>query len=85
MSSSEVETLSNQIKEIGSKVEAMGQKVEKLDVRTENIARVTTLTHASLKKCQSRCHVDNPPGRWRGLARALLAMFQSRRQLTEES
>jgi len=30
----------------------------------------------SLKTCQSRCHVDNPPSRWRGLGRAIMAMIR---------
>lgn len=31
----------------------------------------------SLKTCQSRCHVDNPPtSRWRELGRALLALVR---------
>jgi len=49
----------------------------KLDQKLEIIRR-------SLKKCQQRCHVDNPPGRWRGLGRALLAMFKPTHEMTME-
>lgn len=40
-------------------------------------AKVDTIL-SSLKTCQSRCHVDNPPpkNRWRGLGQALLAMVR---------
>jgi len=37
--------------------------------------KIETILH-SLQTCQGRCHVDNPPGRWRGLGRALLAMIR---------
>jgi hypothetical protein len=43
--------------------------------------KMTTMM-TSLKACQSRCYVDNPPpsasqsGRWRGLGRALAAMIK---------
>ena len=36
----------------------------------------TTQILEALKGCQSRCHVDNPPGRWRGLGRALLTLIR---------
>lgn len=31
---------------------------------------------ASLKTCQSRCHVDNPPRKLRGLLRAVAALVK---------
>jgi hypothetical protein len=43
--------------------------------------KMTTIM-TSLKACQSRCYVDNPPpsasrtGRWRGLGRALITMIK---------
>ena len=37
--------------------------------------RLDTIS-SSLKSCQSRCHVDNPPGKWRGLGRALMALVK---------
>lgn len=40
------------------------------------VDRRTTLILRSLERCQSRCYVDNPPGRWRGLGRALLALIR---------
>jgi len=49
-------------RELKEMVSQLGQKLE------------TIL--ASLRTCQSRCHVDNPPGRWRGLGRALVAMIR---------
>jgi len=49
-------------RELKEMVSQLGQKLE------------TILT--SLRTCQSRCHVDNPPGRWRGLGRALVAMIR---------
>lgn len=45
-----------------------------LNKKMETIAK-------SLKSCQSHCYVDNPrvadpPGKWRGLGRALLALVR---------
>ncbi len=37
--------------------------------------KVTTMID-SLKRCQIRCIVDNPPGKWRSLGRALLALLR---------
>jgi hypothetical protein len=34
------------------------------------------LMRQSLASCQKRCLVDNPPGRWRGLGQALIAMIR---------
>ena len=46
------------------------EMIGQLDAKVDLIGR-------SLKTCQSRCHVDNPPkSRWRGLGRALLAMVK---------
>lgn len=51
-------------RELRETIEGVGEKVERI--------------LSSLKTCQSRCHVDNPPpkGKWRGLGQALLAIFQ---------
>jgi hypothetical protein len=43
--------------------------IEAVDKKLINIA-------SALLTCQSRCHVDNPPSRWRGLGRALLALVR---------
>ena len=55
---------SQEYKELRELVGAVDDKVERI--------------LSSLKTCQSRCHVDNPPSksRWRGLGRALLAMIK---------
>jgi hypothetical protein len=43
--------------------------IEGIGTKVDNIAK-------SLKSCQSHCYVDNPPGRWKGLLRALTAFFR---------
>ncbi len=48
--------------ELKEMIEAVGQQVARIG--------------EALVKCQSRCHVDNPPSRWRGLGRALLALVK---------
>ena len=50
------------------------QEIRELKDMVAGIARTVTTIRDSLRKCQSRCHVDNPPGRWRSLARALRAL-----------
>jgi hypothetical protein len=48
------------------------EQIGALDTKLEGIL-------ISLKTCQSRCHVDNPPrtlSRWRGLGQALLALIK---------
>ncbi len=44
------------------------EMIESIDAKQELILK-------SLKSCQGRCHVDNPPGRWRGLGRVLAALI----------
>jgi hypothetical protein len=53
---------SQEYRELKEMIEAQGNTLK------------TILT--SLKTCQSRCHVDNPPSRWRGLGRAIMAMIR---------
>jgi hypothetical protein len=53
---------SQEYRELVDMIKAVDDKVERM------------LT--ALKTCQSRCHVDNPPSRWRGLGRALLALIK---------
>jgi hypothetical protein len=52
------------------------------DLETREIVlllyRKVTIIQGALGRCQSRCHVDNPPGRWRALYRAIAALFQRR-------
>ena len=50
------------VTELKEMIEAVGQQVARIG--------------EALKTCQSRCHVDNPPSRWRGLGRALLALVK---------
>jgi len=45
---------------------------EMIDAQGKTLQTILT----ALKSCQSRCHVDNPPSRWRGLGRALVAMIR---------
>ena len=78
MSIDEVEELRNMIKGLAAKAEKSDEKMAGLDAKMD-------LMMSSLKKCQARCHVDNPPGRWRGLGRAIVRLFETRHQLTEES
>jgi hypothetical protein len=51
------------------------QEYSELREMIETVGRKQELILSSLKKCQGRCHVDNPPGRWTGLGRALMALF----------
>lgn len=58
---------SQEYKELREQIGAVDGKVERI--------------LSSLKTCQSRCHVDNPPrmlSRWRGLGQALLALISIR-------
>ena len=46
------------------------EMIEAVDHKLETIL-------SSLKTCQGRCHVDNPPrNKWRGLGQALMAMLK---------
>jgi hypothetical protein len=60
-------------------------EIEELQVLIGQLHTKMDLMLRSLKSCQGRCHVDNPPGRWRGLGRALTAFFQPRHELTLEN
>lgn len=40
------------------------------------VDRRTSLILKSLQSCQKHCYVDNPPGRWRGLGRAIIALIR---------
>lgn len=68
MSSNEVSDLKNQLADLHVKLDQF------LDSQRDAVDKLTTkmsIIHSSLRACQSRCHVDNPPGRWRTLGRAL--------------
>lgn len=42
----------------------------------ESIDQKVTTMLSSLKNCQSRCIVDNPPSRWRALGQAIVAVIK---------
>jgi len=50
------------------------QEFLELKEMIEAVGNKLTSIAKALQTCQSRCHVDNPPSRWRGLGRALLAL-----------
>lgn len=50
------------------------QEIRELKDMVSGIGKMVLTIRDSLKRCQSRCHVDNPPGRWRCLGRALRAL-----------
>jgi len=63
---------------------ALDRKIDAQQEIMQGLDRTLRIILSSLKKCQKRCHVDNPPGRWRSLGRAIVAMFKSENhQLTE--
>jgi hypothetical protein len=84
MASAEVDELRKLIEALSDKVRGLADKVEKLDEKMVAQGSRMELMLSSLGKCQARCHVDNPPGRWRGLGRAILGLFEARHQLTSE-
>ena len=45
------------------------------DLITEVKTEVVTIKK-SLKSCQSHCYIDNPPGKWVALARAIKSIFK---------
>lgn len=52
------------------------QEYRELKEMIEDQGKTLNTILNSLKTCQSRCHVDNPPNRWRGLGQALAALFR---------
>lgn len=52
------------------------QEFLELKEMIEIVGDKLTIISNALQTCQSRCHVDNPPSRWRGLRRALLALVK---------
>jgi len=52
------------------------QEVAELKEMIESLDRKLNTVMESLLRCQSRCHVENTPGKWRGLGRALLALVR---------
>ena len=66
MSTSEVEDLRKMIGELDRKVD---DRFGALNLKLDNMM-------APLRKIQKHYRVDNPVGRWRGLGRAILSMFQ---------
>lgn len=82
MSNDEVRELKEMIDGIGQQVSKIDRSVEGHDKLLEGLVRTLETIRSSLRRCQARCHVDNPPGRWRSLGRALAAFFRTH-QLTE--
>ena len=66
MSSSEVEELRNMIKQLDAKIDKVGGTCGALETKVDAML-------VPLRRFASHYHVDNPPGRWRGLGRALAA------------
>ena len=52
------------------------QEFAELKEMIESVDKKLTTIATALQKCQSRCHVDNPPSKWGGLGRALLALVK---------
>jgi len=52
------------------------QDVIELKEMIEAVDRKVNTIMESLIRCQNRCIVDNPVGKWRGLGRALLALVK---------
>ena len=84
MASDEVDELRELIEALADKIKNLAVKAEESDVKMVALDTKMDLMLNSLKRCQTRCHVDNPPGRWRGLGRAILGLFETRHQLLEE-
>lgn len=61
------------------------QELRELKDMVAGIALMVHTIKDSLRTCQSRCHVDNPPGKWRALGRALRAMVVAPTQKNEKS
>jgi hypothetical protein len=83
MSNDEVRELKTMIDDVGKKIGKIDRTIEGHDKILEGLGRTLETIRTSLKRCQARCHVDNPPGRWRVLGRALAAFFRTH-QLTAE-
>jgi hypothetical protein len=58
----------------------INREIRELKDMVASVARTVITIKDSLRTCQSRCHVDNPPGRWRGLYRALRALVSPTRE-----
>lgn len=82
MPSADVEELRTLIESLADKIKGLADKAEESDEKMESLGAKMELMLTSLGRCQARCHVDNPPGRWRGLGRAILGLFETRHQLT---
>jgi hypothetical protein len=50
------------------------QEIHELKEIIERIEGKVDLMGISLKNCQSRCHVDNPPKGWRKIFRSLSSL-----------
>lgn len=68
MSSHEVSDFQHQLADFHTKLD---QFLESQKDAVDKLTTKMSIIHRSLRACQSRCHVDNPPGRWRTLGRAL--------------
>jgi len=72
MSSNEVSDLKHQIADLHVKLD---QFLDSQKDTVNKLAAKMSIIHNSLRACQQRCHVDNPPGRWRNLGRAVKVLF----------
>ena len=52
------------------------KELEEIKGMFEQLMGEVDTIHKSLKSCQSRCHVDNPPTRWKGFLRAFTTLFK---------
>ncbi len=52
-----------------NEVDVLNEKLDRIMARVELISK-------SLVTCQSRCHVDNTPGKWTGLWRSVKNLFK---------
>lgn len=75
---------SNEVSDLREMIRKLDLKIDSVDEKNVDMNNKLNIIMRNLSKCQSRCHVDNPPGRWRGLGRAIAALFQ-KHQLTMEN
>jgi hypothetical protein len=74
----------SEVNDLREMIRTLDLKIDSFDERTTSMNQKLDIITNNLRRCQTRCHVDNPPGRWRGLARAIAALFQ-KHQLTMEN
>jgi len=84
MSAEQIEELRGLINQVDLKVKSLDRKAEDQRELTEKLIEKLDIIMTSLRRYQKRHYVDNPPGRWRGLGRALLAFTRVREPQTTE-